>query len=183
MPKDYKAGIQIYATGMSNLVTIMAAGLAASTALMQIVGSDATNRWWYIWSLIAFFFGLISCFVTMTGLTGEIVEDNPNLNGFVRWAALFSFFLACLGFVLLGVGAFKSPEKTDRLDGVQLILKMEACRSDVTVTTDQKARCYDSFFDAQASGLKITEDDLKALSEKDRAWIKVLILKSTPPKK
>jgi hypothetical protein len=179
MVENHKDGIKVYTSGISNLVTITAAGLAASTALMQIVGSDASNKWWYVWSLVVFFIALIFCFLTMSGLTGQAKLEKPSIDvSNIRLPALVSFGLACAGFILLGIGAFSAPDKKDRVDPSQLILKLESCRGETGTTTEQRLKCYDSLFDSQVSGTQVTNEELQALSEKDRAWIKMLILKT-----
>ena len=184
MAENHKEGITVYVSGITNLVTITAAGLAASTALMQLAGADANNRPLYIWSLICFFVALVSCFITMAGLTGQAMDEAPSVDVWnIRWPALTAFFLACVGFVLLGLGASKAPEKVERVDGVQLILKMESCRSEAKITPEQRLKCYDSFLEAQISDIKLVEKDLNELSDKDRAWIKTLILKNGSDKK
>lgn len=176
---NHKDGIQVYTSGISNLVTITAAGLAASTALMQIVGADASNRSWYIWSLIAFFFSLISCFLTMAGLTGQAIEDRPDIDVWnIRLPALISFSLACIGFILLGLGAFSAPEKLVNQNSSKFMLELEGCRAENGVAAERRLRCYDALFDKQVDDTQISNEDLQALTEKDRAWIKVLILKS-----
>ena len=183
MAENHKDGIQVYTSGISNLVTITAAGLAASTALMQIVGSDASNKWWYVWSLVVFFIGLIFCFLTMSGLTGQAKLENPSIDVLnIRLPALTSFILACVGFILLGVGAFSAPEKSERVDASRLVLKLENCRGETGATAEQRLKCYDALFDSQVSSTQITNEELEALPEKDRAWIKMLILKTNEHK-
>lgn len=179
MAENHKDGIKVYTSGISNLVTITAAGLAAGTALMQITGADASNKWWYVWSLVVFFIALICCFLTMSGLTGQAKSDKPNIDvSNIRLPALTSFTLACIGFILLGVGAFSAPDKNEKAESPSLLLKLEGCRSETGVTADQRLKCYDSLFDAQVSATQFSNEELKSLSEKDRAWIKMLILKS-----
>lgn len=178
MAENHKDGIQVYTSGISNLVTITAAGLAAGTALMQIAGSDASNKWWYVWSLVAFFVGLIFCFLTMSGLTGQAKLEKPSIDvSNIYLPARISFGLACLGFILLAVGAFSGSDKKDQGQS-KLVLKLESCRSEMGVTIDQRLKCYDSLFDTQISGSQFSSEDLQSLPEKDRAWIKMLILKT-----
>lgn len=150
MAENHKDGIPVYTSGISNLVTITAAGLAASTALMQIAGSDAFNRWWYLWALVAFFIGLISCFLTMSGLTGQAKLDNPDIDVLnIRLPALTSFCLACLGFILMGIGAFSVPDKKEVYNISPILLKLESCKGEIGITPARRLKCYDSFFEAQ----------------------------------
>ncbi|MCM2354389.1 MAG: hypothetical protein NDI63_12295 [Pseudobdellovibrio sp.] len=175
---DHKDGVQVYTSGISNLVTITAAGLAAGTALMQIAGSGADNKWWYLASLVAFFIGLIFCFLTMSGLTGQAKSEKPNIDvPNIYLPARISFGLACLGFILLAVGAFSGSDKKE-LKPLKLVMKLESCRSETGVTVDQRLKCYDSFFDSQVSSSQISNEELDSLPEKDRTWIKMLIIKS-----
>lgn len=179
MTENHKDGIQVYTSGMSNLVTITAAGLAAGTALMQIAGADASNKWWYVWSLILFFVGLICCFLTMSGLTGQAKSGAPDIDvPNIRLPALASFTLACIGFILLGVGAFSVSDKKEKEDQSRLFPRLEICRSETGTTADQRLKCYDALFDSQISGNQISNDELQSLSEQDRSWIKMLIIKS-----
>lgn len=183
MAENHKDGLQIYSSGITNLVTISAAGLAAGTALMQIAGAEATNKPWYLASLVLFFFGLIGCFFTMSGITGQAISKDPNIQvSNIRIPALISFILACIGFILLVVGAIYSPAKHDGMDNSKLIQKLEICRSETGITAEQRLRCYDSLFDTQVSGTQITNEELQTLPENDRAWIKTLILKTKTPK-
>lgn len=150
MAENHKNGIPIYTSGITNLVTITAAGLAASTALMQIAGPDAFNRWWYLWALVAFFIGLIFCFLTMSGLTGQAKLNKPNIDIInIRLPALISFGLACIGFILMGVGAFSVPDKKETYNISPILLKLESCKGEVGITPEKRLKCYDSFFEAQ----------------------------------
>lgn len=178
MAENHRDGIQVYTSGISNLVTITAAGLAAGTALMQIAGADANNRWWYLGSLFSFFMGLMFCFLTMSGLTGQAKLEKPNIDvSNIYLPARISFGLASLGFILLAFGAFSGSEKKEQAPS-KLLLKLESCRSETGTTADQRLKCYDAFFDSQVSSNQISTDDLQSLPEKDRAWIKMLIIKS-----
>lgn len=181
---DHKAGIEVYSSGITNLVTITAAGLAASTALMQIAGPDAGNKNWYLASLIFFFIGLICCFLTLSGLTGQAIDKNPSIDVLnIKLPALISFTLACIGFVLLGIGAFTTNgTKSEHFADITSV-KLENCRNETNTTPDARIKCYDSFVDSYFADMKITESEIKGLSAKDQTWLKLMILKNKPAEK
>lgn len=114
-----------------------------------------------------------------SGLTGQAKSEKPNIDvPNIRLPGLASFTLACIGFILLGVGAFSAPDKKEKTETTQLLLKLESCRSEADVAAEQRLKCYDTLFDSQVNGSHFSNEDLQSLAEKDRAWIKMLIIKS-----
>ena len=173
---SHKEGISIYTSGITSLVTICGAGLAAGTALMQIAGTS-DNRHWYVIALVAFFIGLLCCFLTMSGLTGQAISQNPDIEVLnIRVPAILSFCMALAGFVLLGTGAFRSSYEKNEEKAGEFMSKLENCRREIFI--EKRTQCYDAFFDGRINEMKIVEGDLKNLSPTDQAWIKLMILKS-----
>lgn len=181
MSEKQRDGISVYTSGISSLVTISTAGLAAGTALMQIAGGNAANQNWYLGALISFFIGLIFCFFSMAGLTGQAIVDKPNINVLnIRLPVLVAFILACLGFILLGRGALLANGKKESVEPNKIVAKLEMCRGEIGVSQDQRLKCYDSLFDSQIVSGSLTSEQIQALPESDRLWIKLLIQKIRP---
>ncbi|MCS5710429.1 hypothetical protein [Candidatus Berkiella aquae] len=168
---------ETYATTITNLVTISAAGLAGSVALFQF----SSKSWLYIVSIVCMSVCLLGCFLTLAGLTGEIKNEKPNLFIWnIRYPSLLSFFVVAIGFIAMAWGLWTDSSANDKNP---TLLKMLECRQIKESETSKKSTCYDSYVDSYLNKEQLKNASLDTLNEEDKKWVQLIILKLSSEKK
>ncbi len=176
-----KKDIDIYSSGMSSMITIATAGLAAATALMQLRGEGAGSSFLYISAIILFFVALLTCFLTISGIIGQATKDDYDINvKNIKLPALGSFFLVLLGFVFLAKGAYDISEKNVTTDKLQVSL-VEILKCD-SLDDTKKPACYEAIISNNLNKISIDKLDYSNMNKNEQAWVKRFLLKSTQVK-
>ncbi|EPZ51728.1 hypothetical protein M902_2351 [Bacteriovorax sp. BAL6_X] len=176
-----KKDIDIYSNGMSSMITIATAGLAAATALMQLRGEGAGSSFLYILAIILFFVALLTCFLTISGIIGQATKDDYDINvKNIKLPALGSFFLVLLGFVFLAKGAYDISEKSVTTATLEVSL-VEILKCD-SLDDTKKPACYEAIISNNLNKISIDKLDYSNMNKSEKTWVKRFLLKSTQVK-